>query len=119
MILADTTVWQAWLPRSRVPDPVFTDAIRDQNIVCHPWILGELLLGGVAPAVAERIQTMDFLPLVPEESVYTFIRQYRPQGVGWVDVNLLVACIQADVLLWTKDRDLHANARKHGRAYER
>lgn len=117
MILADSSVWQAWLPKSRVPDPAFTEAVRERRIVCHPWILGELLLGGVSPLVAARIRTLDFLPVVPEEAVYTFIHQYRPQGVGWVDVNLLLSCIEAGAMLWTKDRDLHTAAERHGRAF--
>lgn len=117
MILADSTVWQAWFPKSRVPDPLFTDAVRERRIVCHPWILGELLLGGISPIAASRIQTLDFLPVVADETIYTFIRQYRPKGIGWVDVNLLVACIEAGVPLWTKDEDLHANAERYGRAF--
>ena len=48
----------------------------------------------------------------PEDSLSSW-----NQGIGWVDVNLLVSCLDGGVLLWTNDRELRANARLHGRAF--
>lgn len=103
--------------RPKPADPLFVQHLTAERIVMHPWVYGELILGGIAPLVASRIQTLEFLPAAPESEVYTFVRRYRPQGIGWVDVNLLVSCIEAGVPLWTKDRDLHANAVRHGRGF--
>ncbi len=47
--------------------------------------------------------------------VMAFIRRYRPTGIGWVDVNLLVSALDADATILTFDGELRRNAGLHGR----
>lgn len=116
MILADTTIWSSSLPKSRTKNERLAALIIRGEIVCHPWVFGELILAGVTPTVATDLLTLEFLPVPREDQVYRFIRQYHPHGIGWVDVNLLVSCLEAGVQLWTNDRALRANAEIHGRS---
>ncbi len=114
MILADTTIWSSRLRKSQSRDGRFANLIARREIACHPWIFGELLLGGIAPAIAADLLTLDFLPVAPQDDVLRFIRQYHPPAIGWVDVNLVVSCLNANVALWTEDKALRAIAETHG-----
>lgn len=116
-ILADTSVWWVHVVRAKPPDPLFAGHLLNERIVAHPWVYGELLLAGLAPSIGRDLLALEIVPVAPQADVERFIRQYRPQGIGWVDVNLLVSCIEADAVLWTRDRDLAANAAQHGRAF--
>ena len=66
--------------------------------------------------MALDLRTLDFLPVVSDEEIYSFIRRYRPQGIGWVDAGLLVSCLQVGASLWTNDLALRALAATHGRS---
>lgn len=114
MILADSTVWNAYLTKRGVPDLDFARLVGEGEIVCHPWILGELLLGGLRPTIARELRRLEFLPVARHDEVIGFVERHHPQGVGWVDVNLLVSSLGAGARLWTLDGGLRANALKHG-----
>jgi hypothetical protein len=118
VILADSTIWCAYLPKSRTPNRRFSQFITERKVLCHPWVYGELLLAGISEAVAAEMKNLDFLDVAPDDEAVEFIERYHPQGVGWVDVNLLVACLKADVMLWTDDRGLRTNAVLHRRALQ-
>ena len=116
-ILADTSIWWTHFVRSKTPDPVFSRALADGEVVLHPWVYGELLLAGITPRIANDLLTLDFLAVSPHINVVRFVEQYHPRGIGWVDVNLLVACLDNNTVLWTLVRDLLGNAERHGRAF--
>lgn len=116
MILADTNAWSSYALSRRQPDPDFARLVADGEIVCHPWVFGELTLGGISALATRNISQLDFIPVATHEETLRFIRRYRPQGIGWVDVNLLVSAIQAGVDLLTLDTALSENAALHGRA---
>lgn len=115
MILADTNAWNRYALSRRQPDPDFARLVADGEIVCHPWIFGELVLGGISDLAARNIAQLDFIPVATHEETMTFIRRYRPRGIGWVDVNLLLSAIQAGADLLTLDTALSENAELHGR----
>lgn len=115
-VLADTSVWWSHVARSSANNDAFARRMNADLIVCHPWIHGELLLGGLSPTIARDLLALDFLPVAPQPDVERFIRHYRPQGIGWVDVNLLVSCLNEGTTLWTHDKHLRASAEVHGRS---
>ena len=112
MILADTSVWIDHF-RGRLSD--LQERLDQDEIMIHPFVIGELLLSGVnrrRGAVAELHQ----LPLAPmprsEETEALIIRESLDgRGVGYVDTVILAAVrLQPGARLWTLDRKLHAVA---------
>lgn len=99
-----------------MPDLAFGRLVQDGDIVCHPWILGELVLGGLSASRTKLLRALDFLPVTTHEETLLFVRHYRPRGIGWVDVNLLLSAIHAGASVLTLDGGLLANATIHGRA---
>jgi predicted nucleic acid-binding protein len=115
MILADTNAWKRHALSRRQTHPGFARLMEDGEVVCHPWIFGELILGGITDSAARNIAQLDFIPVASQDEMIAFIRRHRPQGIGWVDVNLLVSAIAAGADVLTLDGALRENAALHGR----
>lgn len=113
MILADTSIWIDHFRRS---DPRFVQFLDRGEIVLHPFVIGELVLGYV-PRIAEMIDDLRTLPkaiAADADEVLNFIarRKLSGSGIGYVDVHLLAAAALApETLLWTRDKRLHDVAR--------
>lgn len=116
MILADTDAWLRYAIKLREPDPAFARLVAEGDIVCHPWIVAELSLGGVRPRTLAALTDLRSLTLAPYPDVMSFIRRYQPKGIGWVDANLLVSALEAGADILTHDDGLRRNAELHGRA---
>jgi predicted nucleic acid-binding protein len=112
MILADTSIWIDHFRRS---DPRMVRFLDRGDVVMHPFVIGELVLGYV-PRIAEMIQDLDRLPkaiFAHTDEVLKFIahRKLSGSGIGYVDVHLLAAVALApETFLWTRDKRLHAAA---------
>ena len=67
-------------------------------VFTHPWILGELTLGGLARREEELFRRLPTVPLVSEDEVLQLIRHRRlaRRGIGWVDANLLASATQSE-----------------------
>ncbi|MES2642213.1 MAG: hypothetical protein V4850_22205 [Myxococcota bacterium] len=116
MILVDTCAWRRWAIHTRVPDPAFARLVTDGEVVTHPWVVAELMLGGLAPARLEMVIEQPALAITPYPEVMRFIRRHHPKGIGWVDVNLLVSALDASATILTTDAGLRENAERHGAA---
>ncbi|MDP2304681.1 MAG: hypothetical protein Q8P18_01470 [Pseudomonadota bacterium] len=116
MILVDTCAWRKWAIHLRVPDPAFARLVVDGDVVTHPWVVAELLLGGLSPPRLQMILEQPTLSITPYDEVMRFIRRHRPKGIGWVDVNLLVSALDAGASILTTDDGLRENAEQHGAA---
>jgi predicted nucleic acid-binding protein len=109
MILADTSIWIDHFRRS---DPHFVEFLDRGEIVVHPFVIGELVLGYV-PRIAEMIDDLRKLPkaaVAGTDEVLNFIarRKLSGSGIGYVDVHLLAAAALApETFLWTRDKRLH------------
>ena len=86
------------------------------TVLTHPWILGELVLGGLSSREEHLLDRLPSAPVVPHDEVMAFVRVRRlmRRGIGWVDVNLLASALTASAVLWTLDRDLSAAAEELG-----
>jgi hypothetical protein len=113
MILADTSIWIDHFRRS---DLRFVQFLDRGEIVLHPFVIGELVLGHV-PRIAQMIDDLRMLPkaiVAGTEEVLGFIarRKLSGSGIGYVDAHLLAAAALAPhTLLWTRDKRLHDVAR--------
>ncbi len=118
MILADTSVWVQHFRRG-LPDLVA--ALSQHQISIHPVVLGELATGNLE----KRAQTLASLGKLPRAKVGSteeclhFIEAHTlfGRGIGWNDVQLLVAARLSDHALWSLDSRLAAAAVKMGVAH--
>jgi predicted nucleic acid-binding protein len=117
VILVDTSVWVDFLRGTeRAAD--LAAHLESNLVLLHPWVLGELVLGGLGPrrTVIADLKRLPAAPLVPDEEVLELIlvRQLSGRGIGWVDVHLLATVLVAECGLWTFDGSLGAVARDLG-----
>ncbi|HEY5894379.1 MAG TPA: hypothetical protein VIT91_14235 [Chthoniobacterales bacterium] len=120
MILADTSVWVQHFRRG-LPD--FAAALAQGAISIHPVVLGELATGNLA----KREQTLVSLRRLPRavagstEECLAFIESQSlyGRGLGWSDVQLLVAARLSAQALWTLDKPLATAATELGIAHQK
>lgn len=118
MILVDTSVWVEHFRGSpRAAD--LSELLVENNVLLHPWVLGELALGGLERARHSAIDDLARLPAAPavaDEEVLDLISSRRlwGRGIGWVDVHLLASAMVARCPVWTLDGRLAGAAHDLG-----
>jgi predicted nucleic acid-binding protein len=119
MVLADTSIW---IDHFRRGDPQLARLLNRGDVVMHPFVTGELMLGSVSNV--EILNDLNALPKLLVASVgevHQFIirRKLAGMGIGYVDAHLLAAAaLTPETLVWTRDRRLHAAARSLSLAAE-
>jgi predicted nucleic acid-binding protein len=112
VILADTSVW---ITHFRQSDRRLVTLLNRGDVVMHPFVLGELAMGNLAPRQV-ILATLGHLPAAAtatDEEVLAFLAGQRlfGQGIGYIDAHLLAAVKLAPVTrLWTFDKRLDAAA---------
>jgi predicted nucleic acid-binding protein len=112
MILADTSIWIDHFRRS---DLRMVRLLESDEVVMHPFVIGELALGYV-PRIAEVIADLHAIPkaiVANTDEVLKFIsdRKLSGSGIGYVDVHLLAAAaLVPETFVWTRDKRLHSAA---------
>lgn len=119
MIIVDTSVWVDHL---RKKDSALRAIIANENVGLHPYVWGELLLGGVPGAghMAEQFETLPRTPVASATEAAAFISWAAlvGTGIGYVDAHLLVSAkLLSDGRVFTRDGKLHAQAERLGVAY--
>lgn len=119
-VLVDTSVWVDHL---RTGSPRLAALLEQSGVLVHPWVLGELTLGGVTrnPEVATLLDGLPRAPLVSESELLGFIRarSLHGRGVGYVDAQLLAStALLPGSTLWSVDKGLRAAATSHGLAHQ-
>jgi predicted nucleic acid-binding protein len=114
MILADTSVW---IDHLRWPNSTLADALAADEIVIHPFVIGELACGNLhnRRELLALWANLPFVPSATDEEVLRFIDRQKLMGIGlgYVDVHLLASTALAGTAkLWTKDRQLATAAAK-------
>jgi predicted nucleic acid-binding protein len=112
-VLADTSIW---IDHFRRRDAKLAEFLDRGDVVMHPFVVGELLLGHV-PRIAEMIEDLCRLPkaaVAGTDEVLEFIsrRKLPGSGIGYVDAHLLAAAaLTPEAALWTRDKRLLVAAR--------
>jgi hypothetical protein len=108
MILVDTSVW---IDHFRNASPVLVEALNREDVLVHPFIIGELACGNLRNR-REILQDLGHLPSAPvathEEALELIERRsLSGLGIGYVDVHLLAStALHGSARLWTRDRGL-------------
>lgn len=111
-VLVDTSVWRKYL-RGMASVRRLGDLLdEDDAVLIHPFIIGEMVLGGVSSREEALFRRLPNADMVPHEEVLDFVRRRRlmRRGIGWVDAHLLASALTSSALLWTVDADLSAAA---------
>lgn len=115
MTLVDTSVWVSHL---RHADDRLKALLSDEQVLCHPFVVGELACG----SVKRGTEILTLLMALPEtrvaerEEVLHLLDAERlyGRGLGWVDVHLLAPALMSRCRLWTLDRPLRGAAARLG-----
>ncbi len=107
MVLVDTSVWVEHLRSGSIG---LESSLNDGQVVCHPFIVGELVCGNLKNR-SQILTLLDTLPsaqLADHEEVMRFIEtnQLMGKGLGYVDIHLLASAVLTNVSLWTLDKRL-------------
>ena len=111
MVLVDTSIWVTHL---RQGSRQFEKLLMDAEVMCHPFIIGELACGNLKNR-NEIIPLLQSLPMAPtiefDEFLFFIDRNHlMGKGVGFVDVHLLASAQLTGIPLWTADKRLKSAA---------
>lgn len=116
MILVDSSVWIDHFDRA---DARLADLIRQKNVMVHPFVIGEVILGHVSGR-DEIVEIMSSLPRPTIPSHYEVFDLILTgglvgAGIGLVDAHLVAAAkITPEAQLWTRDKKLRCVAERLG-----
>jgi len=118
MLLVDTSVWIEHLRSGTVG---LEAALNDDQVICHPFIIGELACGNLKNRshILSLLDTLPSTQLADHEEVMRFIETNRMmgKGLGYIDVHLLASAVLTGVPLWTLDKRLDKAATALGIKY--
>jgi len=118
MVLVDTSVWVSHL---RDGNAGLEKLLNDGEVVCHPFIIGELACGNLKnrKEILTSLQSLPMTILAEDGEVLGFIENHQlmGKGLGYIDVHLIAAAVLTDVPLWTFDKTLDKLTKKIGINY--
>jgi predicted nucleic acid-binding protein len=119
MVLVDTSLWVSHLRESGIG---LDFLLNEGQVVCHPFIIGELACGNLRNRV-EILSSLQALPmavLAVHEEVIQFIEHHQlmGKGLGYIDMHLLASALLSKVPLWTLDKKLQVASSQLGLEYK-
>lgn len=108
MILVDTSIWVDHL---RKGDLGMQRLLDQANVLCHPWIVGELAMGELHPreAILRMLRQFPIATIADHEEVLHFVSYNKlyAVGIGYIDAHLLASVrLTPGATLWTRDQRL-------------
>ena len=107
MILVDTSVW---IEHFRTGDIGLETPLSDGQVVCHPFIAGELACGNLKnrSLILSLLDTLPKARPAEHEEVMHVIEKYHlmGKGLGYIDMHLLASAMLSHIPLWTLDKRL-------------
>ncbi len=119
MVLVDTSVWISHL---RDGNPELADLLDSGEVVCHPFIVGELACGNIKNRneILSLLQALPMSVVAEHAEVLEFIsdNNLMRRGLGYVDIHLLASAVLTDTPLWTMDKRLKQASDALGVSYQ-
>ena len=111
-VLVDTSVWRRYFGGTASVRRLGDLLDEDGAVLVHPFVIGEMVLGGLSAQEESLFGRLPSAGLVRHEEVLEFVRRRRlmRRGIGWVDAHLLASALTSRATLWSTDRDLSAVA---------
>ena len=107
MILVDTSVW---VDHFRSGNTTLGTFLRREQVLTHPFIIGELACGMFhhRVAVLEHLTHLPRASVADDDEVMALVESKRlfGRGIGWVDAHLLASALLSHARLMTLDRRL-------------
>jgi predicted nucleic acid-binding protein len=107
MLLVDTSVWVNHFRRG---DPRLEQALMDDRILMHPFVLGEIACGNLQrrSSILSDLGQLPHAVSAENGEVLEFLARHRlfGKGIGWVDAHLLASAALTRCRLWTLDSRL-------------
>ena len=119
-VLVDTSVWRRYFAGAPAVRPLGSLLDEDSAVLVHPFVVGEMVLGGLSAREEALFGRLPAAAVVPHDEVLAFIRRRRlaRRGIGWVDAHLLASALASGGALWSVDGDLSAAATDLGVGYD-
>jgi len=119
MVLVDTSIWVSHL---READTDLESLLLAEEVVCHPFVIGELACGNLAnrEEILELLQELPRPITAQDNEVLSFIeaRRLMGRGIGLVDAHLLTSAVLSGLPIWTRDRRLREAAIEIGISFD-
>jgi predicted nucleic acid-binding protein len=114
-VLVDTSVWRRhFAGRLSAEHGRWFGALLDEDggVLVHPWVLGELVLGGLSTREEDLLALLPSVAPLEHHEVLGFVRQrgLARRGIGYIDAHLIGGALTAGATLWTLDRNLETVA---------
>ena len=112
MIIVDTSVWVDHL---RNIEPDLIALLESQQVLCHPFVIGELACGNLASrgTVIPLLQNLPRSVVAADEEVLLFIETNNLMGIGigYIGAHLLASTkLGLARKIWSRDKRLHSAA---------
>jgi predicted nucleic acid-binding protein len=112
VILVDSSVWIDHLRRA---DTELVRLLAGDEVLCHPFVIGELACGHLRQRAAflAQLRELPLAAVTTHEETLALVDRHAlaGRGIGWADVHLLGATLLArPAALWTRDKRLAAAA---------
>ena len=119
-VLVDTSVWRRYFAGAPAVKALGDLLDEDGAVVVHPFVVGELVLGGLSAREEALFARLPAARVVPHDEVLAFVRRRRlaRRGIGWVDAHLLASALASGAALWSVDIPLSAVATDLGVGFD-
>lgn len=118
-ILADTNIW---VRHFRSANPRLTQLLEDNEILCHPVVIGELSMANLRSrkTLLGSLNRLERPSTASQKETHHLVERNMLYGCGlqWNDALLLASCILSGVHLWTHDRALARAAQRFGVSFD-
>jgi predicted nucleic acid-binding protein len=115
MILVDSSIWIDHLRRG---DPQLVTLLEAGDVVCHPFVIGELACGSLARrhVILELLHALPRTGQAEHHAILAFIDDHHlhGRGIGLIDAHILWASVTEAHVLWTRDVRLRRMAVRLG-----
>jgi hypothetical protein len=111
-VLVDTAIW---IDHLRSTDASLVSLLRQDRVVTHDHVIGELAMGSIKDRriILDSLLDLPRAPLAEEAEVLSLIEARRlfARGIGYSDAHILASVLlDGGLLLWTRDNRLAAVA---------